>query len=469
MFNSFRLRIVLAGVLVVLLLAAVPLNAQEVRGDLFRTLESVINLVQVYHKDPIDRNTLLQGAVRGALAELKDPYTSYLTAEEYQEFTDGISGQVTGIGVHVDNVDQYIVVVSPIKGSPADKAGLLAGDRILEAEGVSLVGVPLEKAVKTIRGAPGSTVTLKIERPSEQRTFTLEIVRALIQIPIVEHELLPGNIAYIQIHSFSADSPQLFASAWRTMEEQGARGLLIDLRDNPGGYVTAVEAIASRFVPAGQPVIHTVGRGGTTETEVAGEGARIMVPTAVLVNKGSASASEILAGALQDYSAATLVGSQTFGKGTVQQLLTLSDGSVLKVTVAEYLTAQRRRVDKVGLTPDVKVEAFPSAPDRVRPMETKQVLTWGNTGLEILALQQRLNDLGYPAGPENGYFGGALRTAVERFQADRKLTVTGMADRATLEQLNEAVKTRQAEIKKQDIQREKALEVLKQQMIKANP
>lgn len=459
--SRFRGWRVLAVSLVAVLALLLPLPALGASSSLLGTLETVLNLVESYHRNPVDRNTMILGAIRGALAELKDPYTAYLTAAEYKDFTDSISGQLTGIGVYVENIDKYIVVVSPIKGSPAANAGLLAGDRILEANGKSLVGVPLEAAVKEIRGPAGSVVKLKVERPGEGRVFTVEITRAFIQIPIVESELRPGQIGYIRLYSFSEDAPQRFAAAWRDLEARGARGLVVDLRDNPGGYVTAVEAIAGHFVPAGQPVIHTVGRGGQVETDNAASASRILVPTVMLVNKGSASASEILAGAVQDYGSAVLVGTQTFGKGTVQQLLTLGDGSVLKVTVAEYLTAKRRKVDQVGLTPDVVVEAYTPSPERTRPMATDQVLLWGNVGLEVLALQQRLNDLGYLAGPENGYFGGALRTALEKFQSDQGLAASGMADAATLERVNLAVAARVAELKKQDPQMTRALEVLK--------
>lgn len=463
-----RRRLFLAAVVAaVLLLMAPHLQAETVRTDLRAALDNVINLVETYYKDPVDRSRLYRGAIRGALQELDDPYTAYLDPQEYREFTESIEGSFTGIGVFIDQVDQYITVVAPIKGSPADRAGLQAGARILEADGKNLVGVPVESATRQIRGPAGTTVILKVERPATGKVFEVPITRAAVQVPIVEQELLPGRIGYIKLYSFSSDAGARFASAVGQLKAEGARGLILDLRDNPGGYLNAAVEVASQFVPKGQTVVRTVARGGRTEDEVSSGGTPVGLPTVVLINKGSASASEILAGALQDYGAATLVGTTSFGKGTVQELLTLGDGSVLKVTVAEYQTPGGRKVHKVGLTPDVLVNGDPVNPDRIREIPVDQTLSWSNVGLDVLAAQQRLNDLGYRAGPENGYFGGALQNAVEQFQKANGLPVTGILDRPTLTRINEQVQQLASKLRQQDLQKDRAVAVLKELMARA--
>lgn len=452
MFRKWRLSL-LAAVLVAALVVPVPSRAAS---GLLQTLETIVNLVQAYYKDPVDRDRLLRGAIRGALEELGDPYTAYLDPKEYEEFVGSIEGEFTGIGIFVDQDGKYITVVAPIKGTPADQAGLQAGDRILEVDGTSLVGEPLEKAVRLIRGPAGTQVRLKVERPSDGRVFEVTLTRAVVQVPVLESELLPGQIGYIKLYSFSSDAPDRFGRAWAELKQQGARALVLDLRDNPGGYLDAAVRLAGYFVPPGQPVVQTLRRGGVKDQEVA-RGTPIGVPLVVLVNKGSASAAEILAGAIQDYGVGKLVGTTTFGKGTVQELLPLEAGGVLKVTIAEYRTPKGRAVHQQGLTPDVVVEAVPVSPERTREMKVDQALTWGNVGLEVLALQQRLNDLGYPAGPENGYFGGALVEAVRKFQMDNGLPATGVADKPTLTRLNEKVAQHVAALRRQDVQKDRAL------------
>ncbi len=458
---SLRRRLALLATLLVLVLTvAVPLQAQESLSDLRAKLDQIISLVEANHKDPVDTEKLYRGAIDGALKELNDPYTSYFNPEEFKEFNNSIEGSFSGIGIYIDQLSKYITVVAPIKGSPAEAAGLRAGDRLLEADDQSLVGVPTDVAAKLIRGPVGTTVTLKVERPGTGKVFEVQVVRADITIPVVESEMLTGNIGYLRLYSFSDDAGSRFGQAVRNLSAVGARGLIIDLRDNPGGYLNAAVDIASYFVPKGETVLQTVGQGGTREVEVSAGHSPVELPTVVLVNKGSASASEIVAGALQDYGVAQLVGETTFGKGTVQSLLTLADGSVLKVTIAEYLTPQGRQVDQTGLAPDVLISADPVSPERTQEINVHQTLLWSHVGLDVLAVQQRLNDLGYRAGPENGYFGGALRIAVEQFQKDHSLSVTGMAEQQTLTALNEAVAEWVTQIRQRDVQKERAVELM---------
>ncbi|MCG0239399.1 MAG: S41 family peptidase [Firmicutes bacterium] len=450
-----------AGVLALLVLGlTAPLAAGATGTSYPALLERIIRLVEAFYYKPVDPEDLWRGAIDGALEALGDPYTAYLSPEDLDSFTDDIEGHFVGVGIRIEQVGSYIVVQAPIKGSPAEAAGLQPGDRVLEVDGRSLVGEPTETAVRLIRGEPGTPVTLRIERPSEGRVFEVTLIRAEVQIPIVEAEYLGDGIGYIQVHTFSSDLAHRFGQAAAGLRDQGMRGLILDLRNNPGGYLDAAVDLAGFFVPPGEPVVLEVEGDGKPRPRKAA-GRPLGLPTVVLVNAGTASASEVVAGALQDYGLATLVGTRTFGKGTVQTLIHLPDQGALKVTTAEYLTPKGRRVHEVGLEPDVKVEALPISPDRFQPIELEQAYAPGEVGLAIQAVQQRLNDLGYNAGPENGFFSQRLKAAIEAFQRDHGLRVSGLIDRDLVKTLNQAVAEHLAQLRQRDVQKEKAVEVLR--------
>jgi carboxyl-terminal processing protease len=437
-------------------------RADSAQDRLFERIRFIYELVQTWHKDGADLDRFVNGAIRGGLEALGDPYTQYFTPEEYKAFIDGLNGEFSGIGAHLDQEGQYIIIAAPIKGSPAEKAGLQTGDRILEANGTPLVGVPVEKAVQLIRGPAGTTVTLKLERPSESRTFTVTITRAVINIPLVESKMLDAEVGYIQISSFGEEAAGEFFRAVDGLKKQGAKALVLDLRQNPGGFLDAAVEIAGGFIPKGEPVVWEVGKNGK-KTALRSQGRLINLPTAVLIDEGSASASEVLAGALQDYGVAKLVGVKSFGKGTVQQLLRLSDDSGLKVTVAEYLTPKERHVHKVGLTPDLVVEQPKPSPERTQPLELERVLTVGTVGLDVLYLQYRLQDLGYD--PDlHGFFGIKTQDAVRKFQVDNWLKEQPVVDDAFVKVLNEKVAAHYKKVKPEDAQLKKAIEVVRQQI-----
>lgn len=457
-------KLAVAGALTLLLISlAAPLSAQTSSASWPETLERVINLVQAYYHKPVTAEQLWQGAINGALETLEDPYTTYMAPEEFESFTDDIEGHLVGVGINIERVGAYITVQSPISGSPAEAAGLQAGDRILEVDGRSIVEFTPDAAAKLIRGEAGTPVRLRIERPAEGRVFEVTIIRAEIEIPIVESEMLPGGVGYVRIHSFSSDLGRRFGNVIKEMQGQGLKGLVLDLRNNPGGYLNAATDMAGYFIPRGETAVLQVGRSGIQQPTVV-LGQPLNLPTVVLVNEGSASASEILAGALQDYGVATIVGTRTYGKGTVQSLIDLAGGSVLKVTTAEYLTPKGRKVHGVGIQPDVEVPALPMSPERIQALELSQGYSLGQISLEIQAVQQRLNDLGYNAGSENGFFSRRLQQAIEAFQADQGLAVTGRIDGEFVQALNQAVAQHAAELRKQDVQREEALAVLRDLM-----
>ncbi len=331
-----------------------------------------------YAGGEVDRDALVQGAIRGMIESLEDPYSSYLTSDEYRRTLQGISGQFEGVGAEIATEDDAgeqgcatlgptcrLVIVAPLAGSPAERAGLLAGDHVLAADGVSLDGLTVDEARDRIRGPKGSTVTLTIQRDGGA-PFALEITRDVIQQVEVESRTLASDtVGYVKLNGFSDRGADELEAALRKHVTDGRTKLILDLRGNPGGYVTAARDVASQFIAAGVVFYEQDADGRLTPTDAVPGGAATdpSLRVVALVDGGSASASEIVAGALQDTGRATLVGEKTFGKGTVQQWQELTgEGGAFRLTVARWLTPDQHWIHDVGITPDVVVER-PSSPD----------------------------------------------------------------------------------------------------------
>ena len=448
------------SVALTLVLAIRPLSALDKIESLKSTLNLVVKLTLSDYKDKVDEARLWEGAIKGALETLNDPYSNWFPPADYTAFQSQLNGRFEGIGVFIDFKDHYLTVVRPIKGSPAEQAGLRTGDQITAADGFDLRDVPLEEAANHIRGPAGTTVHLRIYRPGEKRTFEVDVARAAITLPVIDSKMLTEKMGYIHLQQFTSGASSKFDEAVRTLTGEGASGLIIDLRGNPGGYLDQVVQIASRFVPQGQPVIWTVNRSGKTAMNAI-PAVPIEMPTVFLVDNASASASEILAGAIQDYGVAPIVGIKTFGKGTVQEILTFSDGSGLKLTIDEYLTPKQHHVHGQGITPDVTVEAYKGSEERTKPLTWQRLLYRGVVGLDALYVQERLNDLGIADLREDGYFESTTMAAVEAFQRANGLLASGRVDEKTLEKLNARVAEHEAELAKEDLPLKKAQELLK--------
>lgn len=457
-----KLVAVLATLVLTLTLTLGGASAADGLEQMMERVGTVYQVVAAFHKDGADLDKFTAGAIKGGLEALGDPYTNYFTPSEYDDFISSLNGLYSGIGAYLEQEGNYITISAPIKGGPAFRAGLLTGDRLLEVNGESLVGVSTDKAVTKIRGEAGTSVTLKIERPSQHTTFTITLVREKISIPEVDSKMLDGGVGYIQLNSFGDDVVRLFYEAVTSLKQQGAKGLILDVRQNGGGYLQAAVDIASAFVPQGQPVVIEVGKGGPQR--VVSSGRLIDLPTVMLVDGGSASASEILAGAIQDHGAAPLVGTTTFGKGTVQQIYSLLAGGGMKVTIAEYLTPKERHVHGIGLTPDYVVENPAPDPDRVGPLELKRALYPSSTGLDVLRLQYRLQDLGYTV-ETTGFYGLNTSDAVNKFAHNRNLPLD-FVGQAFVQALNKEVAERGTVAASKDLQLEKALEVLQTKLSK---
>ena len=320
------------------------------------SLKNIKNLLKKYYLNDIDEDKAIDGAIKGYVSALGDQYTEYIPKDEMEEYKQDLMGNYVGIGIYMvqNTKDNTIVVLSPIKYSPAEEAGVLPGDIIKEIDGVEYTGEDMNSAATNIKGEEGTTVKLKVQRGQEIKTF--EIERKKITTNPVIAEKLDNNIGYLEISSFDENTAENFKTKYEELQSQGITSLIRDLRNNGGGLVEEALKIADYIVPKGKELLVTVDKDGKEEVEKSKEDVLIDMPIVVLVNKNSASSSEILAGALKDLNEATIVGTTTYGKGVIQQLISLKDGSGLKVTVEEYYTPNRTKINGVGIEPNEKVE-----------------------------------------------------------------------------------------------------------------
>jgi carboxyl-terminal processing protease len=306
-------------------------------------------------KSKLDGKKLFYGSMKGLVEATGDPYSVFMTPEENKEFTTDLSGKFEGIGAEIGLKNEIITVISPLEGMPAELAGIKAGDQIIKIDGDITVGFSVMQAVNKIRGAKGTAVKLTIFRQNSDKPLEFTITRDVIVVKSVRTEMTKDNIFVIRVSSFNDDTEQLFSEAVSEALLKKPRGIILDLRNNPGGYLNTAISMASFWVKDNIVVMERYGDGNTTNHSSVGEPSLLGMKTVVLVNEGSASASEIVAGALQDYGLATIVGAKTFGKGSVQILKELSDGSSIKVTAAKWLTPKGKSIDQQGVTPDIAI------------------------------------------------------------------------------------------------------------------
>lgn len=309
-----------------------------------------------YIDQPVDDTKLLQGAIAGMLDSLGDKHTGYMNPEQYQEATTPLDGSYEGIGAYVDVTGKLLTIISPIPGSPAESAGLKSGDTVIKVNGEDVTGQDPSVVLKSVKGPSGSEVTLTIQR-DEEDPFEVTIVREKIELSSVISEMREDGIAYVALTTFGENSGAELQTALTDLMDQNPKGLVFDLRYNSGGYLTTAIEVLSQFIADGVVMYEQQGNGEVLTFNAKPGGLATEIPLVVLVNEGSASASEITAGAIQDLNRGVIVGTQTYGKGSVQNWIPLeNEQGAVRITIARWLTPNRRQISEIGLTPDVVVE-----------------------------------------------------------------------------------------------------------------
>lgn len=421
----------------------------------FDKLYAVYDKLESNYYKKVDKKKLINGAINGMVDALGDPYSDYMSEDEAKQFNESISSSFEGIGAEIQEKDGFITVVSPIKGSPAEKAGLKPNDKILAVNGKSIRGMSANKAVLLIRGKKGTSVKLTIQPAGSKETAEMTIVRDTIPINTVYAEMMKNGIAKVQITSFSENTYNELVKALDDMDNKGMKSLILDLRQDPGGLLDQALKICNLFVPEGKTIVQTEDRNGKRGQEVAKGGKKINIPVVVLIDEGSASASEITAAALNESAGIPLIGHKSFGKGTVQTATNFKDGSDVKFTVAKWLTPNGDWIHEKGIEPDFKVDLpkYASLPIIDPSKKWKQ----SDVSSEVKTAEQMLKAVGFNPGKVDGLYDNQTVKAVEAFQKAEHLKVTGVLEgETTIELMNKL----REKIIKDDPQIKKAVDVL---------
>jgi carboxyl-terminal processing protease len=345
-------------------LPGIPTVSPETQSSTPQNLQTLFkpfwDAWQIIHTDyvdqPVDNTKLLEGAITGMVQSLGDSHSQYMNPQVYKDATNELNGSFEGIGAYVDTSGTWLTITKPISGSPAEKAGLKAGDQIVAVNGVDMTGIKPEDVRLKVIGPAGTTVHLTVHRPGQSASLPFDIVRAKINVPSVSGKMLDNGIAYVQISDFGETTTDELKTQLTTLMAQNPKGLVLDLRDNPGGYLQTAVEVVSQFVDHGPVVYEQTSDGKKKEYDAISGGLATKIPMVVLINSNSASASEITAGALQDDGRAKLVGVVSYGKGSVQIRVQLSNNEgAVAITIAHWLTPKGTLIDKKGLTPDVYV------------------------------------------------------------------------------------------------------------------
>lgn len=327
-------------------------------ATLFSPFFEAWNIVhEQYIDQPVDDVKLMQSAIGGMMEGLGDKHSSYMDPETYQQVNAPLMGSYTGIGAWVDTSGESLVIIAPMPGSPAEAAGILSGDTVIAIDGKDMTGVDPNVVLQSILGPADTKVTLTITREGVDEPLEITITRATIEIPVIEYEMLDNNIGYIYLSQFSVNAGEEVRKALNDLMAQNPQGLILDLRDNTGGFLDAAFDVTSAFIEVGPIMIEETGDGAKQTYSAYGNAIAPDIPLVVLVNGGSASASEITAGAIQDRGRGMLVGTTTYGKGSVQNWIELEgDNGAIRVTIARWLTPNGKQINDIGLTPDVVVD-----------------------------------------------------------------------------------------------------------------
>lgn len=435
-----------------------PKNTEEQMEKIQQAYEIIFSR----YVEESDSEKLIEGAIQGMVNTLEDPYSVYMDKDTAEQFTQSLESSFEGIGAEVGMQNGKVTIVSPFRGSPAEKAGLQPNDQILKVDEEDIEGLDLYQAVLKIRGEKGTVVTLEIQRPGVQEPFNVDVTRDTIPIETVYSETLDQDgkkVGYIQITSFSQDTGKDFQEQLAALEKQNIEGLVIDVRGNPGGLLDQVQIIAAELVTKEKPYVQIEQRNGEKQRFFSSITEKKPYDIVTLIDKGSASASEILAGALKEAGDYEVVGDASFGKGTVQQALELGDGSNLKLTLYKWLTPDGNWIHNDGVEPTIPVKQPDYFYANPINMEEDEELALDTNSEKVKNVQVMLKGLGFDPGREDGYFSKETEDAVKSFQTENDLSTSGKVDSQTAEQLQakllEAVRA-----KENDVQLKEAIKTL---------
>ncbi|WP_142505580.1 S41 family peptidase [Melghirimyces algeriensis] len=435
-------------------------NSQGFEDDLDKLKEAYAMIKSRYIGEVKDQK-LIDGAIRGMVESLEDPYSAYMDQETAKQFHSSLESSFQGIGAEVTMKKGRVTIVSPFKESPAEKAGLRPEDQILKVNGKSLEGMDLNEAVSEIKGKKGTKARLEVMRPGQDDILKITVVRDEIPIETVHTKMMEDKIGKIEISQFSEDTSSDFIEELEKLEKKGMEGLVIDVRGNPGGLLPAVLEISEQLVPHEKKIMMTEDKQGNRMEYKSKLEEKKDYPIVVLTDKGSASASEILAAALKESGGYKIVGQTSFGKGTVQTAKDFDDGSNLKLTMAKWLTPKGNWIHEKGIKPDVKVK-LPKYYTATPPQPEDQLKRDTNSQ-QVKSLQLILEGLGYRPGRTDGYFDKKTETAVKAFQKTNDLSVTGTVDKKTALKLQDEFVSLLRE-PESDLQLQVALKTLKKEM-----
>lgn len=412
--------------------ATLDIQVPEAEKTMLQILLQVKDLVLKAHPSDVTAKAMYEGMLRGLMDSLGDPYSEFLTVEEYAKFTSAMNSTYSGVGLVIQLVDGKVTVMSLVRGGPAEEAGVRPGDVILSVDGKEYDNV--NDVSDALRGPEDTGVVLVVTRPSTGEVLHFGLSRRLLTPSAVHAEDLGDGIFYIDINQFDNGVGMTFGAEVARIKGLGAKGLILDLRDNPGGLLDAGLEVTQHLVPKG-PILELQGK--TERQIITGSQDTAPIPVVVLVNERSASASEIVAGAVRDYGVGVLVGARTYGKGSIQQIIPLGEEiGAIRLTIANYYTPSGTAISGNGLQPDIEVGPGPALPAK---LEYNRVLTNGLVGLDVLALQETLAYLGYYTGKVDGIFGPRTDQAVRAFMAGQGRAYNGSLGRSEVEALNAAV------------------------------
>ncbi|GGB06075.1 peptidase S41 [Macrococcus hajekii] len=414
-------------------------NEAPKRSEFMKLYQVYDTLSENYYKD-VDKSKLIDSAIKGMVSGLDDPYSEYMTKEEQQEFSDTMSGDFQGIGAEMGQDGEKIIITSPLKDSPAYKAGVKPNDEVLAIDGKTTEGMTTVDVVSKIRGKAGTPVTLTLKRGSGD-PFKVVIKRDNIHMESVESKMLKDKTALITVTKFQEGTASEFHEALKKMDEAGMEKLVLDFRNNPGGYLEEAKKMAGEFIDKGDILFYTQTKDGKTEAYKSENPANPVtksLPTVIIMNEGSASASEVFAAALRDHDKARIVGTKSFGKGIVQTAAPYKDESLLKFTQMKWLTPNKTWIHKKGIAPDKKIELPAYANSHV--LDPGEVFTIGEKNKRIESLELGLEALGYDAGKVDTEFDAQTQAAVQNFQYENGLEVTGTMQGKTTDKFTELLR-----------------------------